>query len=352
MKRFAKLLAAASVAVAGVGAGTAMAEDTLVWAGSGGGLAEVWKEVFDDPFTAETGVKVDGLATSDRASAIKAMMVAGRVTWDAAELPPVDYAIASANGWLEPLDWDKMDPNNMVPEAGRLPDAGIAATYSTIIAVRTDKQPDGQSMTGWADFWNVEKFPGGRALQNSVIENLEFALLADGVARDDLYKVLATPEGQDRAFAKLDEIKPHVVAWWTAGAQPVQMLSDGEVVYTTAWNGRITKLASDGTPAAIVWAGGALKPTYVVVIKGSKMVEAGKKYISFMVTDPKRAAKFASILPYPGMTKGLYDHIDPEVGKSMPTHPDNMSQQFVVNAKFWEQNVDALRERWEEWLLE
>ncbi len=35
--------------------------------------------------------------------------------------------------------------------------------------------------------------------------------------------------GVDRAFAKLDTIKDSVV-WWEAGAQPPQLLADGEVV--------------------------------------------------------------------------------------------------------------------------
>lgn len=43
--------------------------------------------------------------------------------------------------------------------------------------------------------------------------------MADGVPAADVYKVLATKEGQDRAFAKLDELKPNI-QWWESGAQP------------------------------------------------------------------------------------------------------------------------------------
>ena len=341
---------AAALAVA-LSTQLSFAEETITYAGSGGGLAQVMKGVFDDPFTAETGIKVNALATTDRASAIKAMVVAGKVIWDVAELNPVDYATASLSGWLAPLDWSRIDPNGVLPEEAKLPDAGIAATFSTIMAVRTDKLPEGKQMTNWADFWNVEAFPGGRALQNQPIDNLEFALIADGVAPKEVYNVLATKEGQDRAFVKLDEIKPHITAWWTAGAQPVQMLSDGEVAYTSAWNGRITKLASEGIPVTINWNGGGMKPAYVVILKGSEKMEAGQKYISFMLTDAKRAAKFASMVPYPGLVKGLYDNIDPAKGASMPTHPNNVDGQFVTDAVFWGKNLSALKERWEDWIL-
>ncbi len=333
-------------------AGAAIAEDTITYAGSGGGLAQVMKGVFDDPFAAETGVTVNALATSDRASALKAMQVAGKVTWDVTELNPIEYATASLSGWLEPLDWATIDPDGMLPNDAKLADAGIAATFSTVMAVRTDKLPEGKQMTSWADFWDVETFPGGRALQNQPIDNLEFALIADGVAPADVYTVLATEEGQDRAFAKLDEIKPHVTAWWTAGAQPVQMLSDGEVAYTSAWNGRITKLAEEGVPVEINWNGGGIKASYVAIVKGSEKAELGQKYISYMMTSPERSAQFASMVPYPAMVKGLYDHIPEEKGVMMPTHPNNIDGQFVTDAVFWGKNLSELKERWEDWIFE
>jgi len=320
-----KLLPALGLAMAIVAGPAAMAEETLNVAGSGGGLAQVIKGVFDDPFTAATGIKINALATSNRASALKAMMAAGRTTWDISELNPIDYATASLSGWLMPLDWARIDPDNMLPANAKLTAAGISATYSTILAVRTDKLPDGKTMRSWADFWDVETFPGPRAQQNQPIDNLEFALLADGVAPGDIYTVLATPEGIDRAFAKLDEIKPHVVAWWTAGAQPVQMLSDGEVDYTSAW---------------------------LAIIKGTEKQEIAEQYLRFFLTDPKRAAQFVSMVPYPPLVNGLYDEIDPVKGKILPTHPDNVAGQFVTDAVFWGQNLSAIKERWQEWILE
>ncbi|MTI17480.1 ABC transporter substrate-binding protein [Rhodobacteraceae bacterium RKSG542] len=335
-----------------VGTSSAAANESITYAGAGGGLAQVMKTVFDDPFAEQTGVAVNALATSDRVSALKAMQVAGRVTWDVSELNPIEYATASLSGWLQPLDWAVIDPLGVLPPEAKLPDAGIAATFSTVLAIRTDKLPEGKTMNSWADFWDVETFPGGRALQNQPIDNLEFALIADGVAPADVYSVLSTEEGQDRAFAKLDEIKPHITAWWTAGAQPVQLLSDGEVDYSSAWNGRITKLAEQGIPVEINWNGGGIKGSYVAIIKGSQKIKASQDYISFLMTDARRSAKFASMVPYPGMVNGLYEHLEADTGSNLPTHPDNVTAQFVTDAVFWGKNLSALKERWEDWILE
>src|SRR3989344_4878589 len=64
--------------------------------------------------------------------------------------------------------------------------------------------------TSWADFWDTKKIPGKRGMRKGARYNLEFALMADGVKPADVYKVLATKDGADRAFKKLTELKPNI----------------------------------------------------------------------------------------------------------------------------------------------
>lgn len=333
-------------------ANASIAATEVVYAGAGGSLADVQKEVYMEPFTAETGIVVKQLATSERLSSIKAMMSSGNTVWDIVEFNSILYGRAAPNGWLEPLDWAKMDPDNVLPDEAKLPYGGVHATFSFVLAVRTDALPKGKEMTSWADFWDVKNFPGNRSLRDTPVDNLEAALLADGVAIKDLYKVLSTPEGQDRAFAKLDEIKPHIRSWWTKSAQPVQMLADNEVPFCSSYNGRITKLAKEGVPVKIVWNGAGLKASYVSIVKGAKNKDAAEKYISYVMTNPKRAALFASKVAYPGMVKGLYDHMDPAAAIDFPTHPDNIRTQFFSDVEFWGKYQDALQERWTDWLMQ
>jgi putative spermidine/putrescine transport system substrate-binding protein len=326
--------------------------DSITLSGSGGAVAQLMQQVFSEPFAAETGTKVEYLATTDRASSIKAMVLAGNTIWDVTELNAIEYATAAGNDWLEPLDWSVIDPNNMQPDSARRPNAAAAATYSNVLAVRTDKLPEGKSMTSWADFWDVETFPGPRSLQNQPFDNLEFALLADGVAKADLYTVLATEEGVDRAFDKLDEIKPHIVNWWTSGAQAIQMLADGEVYFGSTFNGRAASMQAEGRPLQIVWAGGAVKPTYMAIPKGAPNKAAAEQFLNFMLTSPERAAAFAAAAPYPFFTKGLYDHLPEDQSRGMPTYPANLDAQFVTDDLFWGENYDEINERWQDWLAE
>src|SRR5207237_7488029 len=93
--------------------------------------------------------------------------------------------------------------------------------------------------------------------------NVEFALMADGVKTADVYKVLATKEGADRAFRKLTELRPNI-QWWEAGAQPPQFLVAGDVVMTTAYNGRIDAAQREGRNLKISWNGGIYDLDYWV----------------------------------------------------------------------------------------
>lgn len=149
------------------------------------------------------------------------------------------------NRWIG-KNWDPSDfVQGAVSECG----AGIFL-WSTVLTYNAAKLP--QAPKSWADFWDVKTFLDKRALRKSATFTLEFALLADGVKREDLYKVLATPAGVDRAFKKLDQIKPNI-QWWESGAQPLQWLVSGDVVMTSAYNGRVTAAQKEGHDFHIVW---------------------------------------------------------------------------------------------------
>ena len=132
-------------------------------------------------------------------------------------------------------------------------------------------------------------------MRNHPVDNLEAALMADGVTPEQLY-----PLDVDRAFKKLDTIHKHINVWWSTGQQPAQLLVDKEVVLATGWNGRFYDLIRKDAPLVQEWNGGILKQSSWVVPKGAKDQYWAMKCLAVMC-DPKRQAANAEILGYSGM---------------------------------------------------
>ena len=185
--------------------------------------------------------------------------------------------------------------------------------------------------------------------------NLEFALMADGVPAAEVYDVLGTPEGVDRAFAKLDSIKNDVI-WWEAGAQPPQLLADGEVTMAYAFNGRIFDAAmKDNKPFKIVWDGQIYEMEGWVIPKGAPHIEDALKFIAFS-TAPKNQARAAEFISYGPPRKsaaaivGNIEGSDQPMGPHLPTTADNMGNALGSNLDFWVDHDSELNERFNAWL--
>lgn len=344
------LLSAGMALTAGT---SALAQGELVLSTSGGVVAEATTKIFVPLYEKETGIKVKQVASeTTRMAEIEAMVRAGKPIWDVSEISNSNYPIGVKKGLLEEINYDLVDPERKLPEVARAKYGVVTASYSTVLMVNTSKFPAGKSIASWADFWDTKTFPGPRSLRNGPEYNLEFALLADGVPKADLYDVLRTKEGVDRAFAKLDEIKDNIPVWWSSGAQSVQLLTDGEVNYATNYNGRVVAMQQAGLPAEVVWNGGALHTTYLGIIKGTQNLEAAHAYLKLRATDPELQRQYLDVLPYPGMAPGLSELLPEEKAKGMPNYPANIEAQFAADEEFWSDHIDELRQRWEEWLLE
>lgn len=349
MRTIARITTAAMVAFALATAASAD-EKELTWANSGGVVQDANQKIFIPAFEKETGAKVKYVTTGDRLPPLEAMQKIGKVVWDLIDLDSDVYPVAVKRGFLEKLDYSVIDPDNKLPADAKMEYGVRYASYSDVLIQRLDKNPAGKQMTGWADFWDVKNFPGPRSLRKAPQGNLEFALLADGVEPSKLYEVLGTTEGLDRAFGKLDQIKPYIHVWWTSGAQSVQLLSDGEVFYSTSYNGRLKKLKESGVPAKIVWNGAALRFSVLAVPKGAAHISEALAFIKLRTQRVDLNKEYLPILPYPGYTPGLFDGMAPELLETMPTYPQNEAVQFKPNDEWWSDHRD-IEERFNEWLL-
>ena len=251
----------ATTALALVLAGPAFAAGEVNVMSWGGAYTKSQVEAYHKPFTEQTGVKVNSIDADNPAKPIKAQVEANNVTVDVADVEYSDAVRLCDEGLLETIDTSALPaaPDGTPAEEdfieGALTDCAVASiVWSTVYAYDKTKF-EGNEPTTIADFFDTEKFPGKRGMRKNAKAQLEMALMADGVPAGEVYEVLATEEGVDRAFKKLDTIKDDIV-WWEAGAQPPQLLADGEVAMTTAYNGRIFNAAvSENKPFEIVWDG-------------------------------------------------------------------------------------------------
>ena len=171
--------------------------------------------------------------------------------------------------------------------------------YSTTFGYRTDMVGDTPPTTV-CDVFDTAKYPGKRALQKRPIDNMEWALYCDGVAKDKIYEVLGTDEGVAQAFAKLDTIKGDVV-WWSAGAETPQLLADGEVVMGSTYNGRLfSAIAEQNQPIAMLWDMQSFDLDGWIIPKGlsdQSVLNRAKHYLKF-ATDTQRLADQAKYISY------------------------------------------------------
>ncbi|TXT36279.1 MAG: putative spermidine/putrescine transport system substrate-binding protein [Comamonadaceae bacterium] len=209
----------------------------------GGANGNAQKIAYVGPYEKASGNKIVSVEYNGEQAKIKAMVEAKKVTWDVVEVESPDVARGCDEGLFEKLDYSKIgNKADFTPAA--IHECGIGVfVWSTVMAYNGDKLKT--APTTWADFWDVKKFPGKRGMRKGARYNVEFALMADGVAPADVYKVLKTKEGADRAFKKLTELKANI-QWWEAGAQPPQFLVAGDVVMATAYNGRIDAAQREG----------------------------------------------------------------------------------------------------------
>ncbi|MBZ9603063.1 extracellular solute-binding protein [Phyllobacterium chamaecytisi] len=198
---------------------TAFAGDQLTVVSWGGAYEKALGKVFFEPFTKATGIKLTEDEWSGEIAKIRAMVESKSVSWDVVDASGSGAWMMCAEGLLEVIDWKRLGLDRAkFGEAGKF-DCGVPfQTNPTIVYYDKDKLPNGPKAI--ADLFDTKKFLGKRGLWKSYSPNLEWALIADGVPTKEVYKVLGTPEGVDRAFTKLDTIKKDAYKFLAFGGSP------------------------------------------------------------------------------------------------------------------------------------
>jgi len=300
------------------------ADRPLTFCSWGGALSELEKNAFLDPFAKAKGIDI-AYASPTAYAKIKAMVGAGNPEWDLVDTG--GRFIFEGEEFLEPLDLSLI-PNAKTIDPGWVTPKGIfTATGATVIAWNTAAFAADKGPTSWKDFWDVKTFPGARGLYKALYYNYEAALLAAGTPRADVYPV--TDDKAKLAFEKLREIKPAVKVWWSAGAQPPQLLSTGELALSSAWSGRVAAVIKDKAPVATTYADGVAWGNAWVVLKGAANAKLAMEAINYALSEESQE-RLLSIGTYGPVLGAAAAKGTPEQQATLVTAPQNISRMLIL----------------------
>lgn len=367
MKLTKALMATTALTVAGTAAMAQDMADELTIVSWGGAYSASQQAAYHDPYMEMTGITIINDESSAEAVAkLRAMNEAGNITWDVVDVVASDAIRLCDEGLAMEIDFDEQlapgdDGSTASEDFGDLivSDCFIPQiVYSTTVGYRSDLVGDNPPTEICAIF-DTETYPGMRSLERRPIGNLEWALLCDGVAKEDIYDVLETDEGQAQAFAKLDTVKDSVI-WWTAGADTPQLLADGEVIMGSTYNGRLFSLIEEqGQPVEMLWDAqvfdldGWIIPTGLSPEREARALD----YVRF-ATDTQRLADQAKYISYGPARQssaplvGQHATLGIDMAPHMPTDPENAKNTFLYNYEWWADYRDDLDAKFQSWLAQ
>jgi len=307
---------------------------------------------FIRPFEEATGIDVEVLQYTGGIEEIRSQVRSYNVKWDVVDFELFDAIRACEEGLLEPFDPSTLPPapdgtparEDFIP--GSLMDCGVGNVVgSTIVAYNREQFKEPPSRL--EDFFDIRRYPGPRGMRRTPKVNLEWALIADGVAPGDVYAVLDTPEGIDRAFEALDTIKPYIV-WWRTGEEAMRMLETGEVLMTSVYNGRVHGGVERGLPLEIIWDHQVWFIDVWGIVKHTENLEIARQFVRF-ATSSESLARQVRYIPYGPARKSSMESVTPEIRRLLPTEEENFETALEGDAEWWAENLDRLTRRFEQW---
>jgi putative spermidine/putrescine transport system substrate-binding protein len=313
----------------------------------GGAYDEAQRKYIYDPFTKETGIEVVVVAST--MAKLLAMVKSGNAEMDVADAGLDGLITINNAGGLAPIDfasWKYTDVKDVANEYMTATTVGLCL-YATVLGYNKEAVPDGKQPKSWAEFWDVEKFPGSRMLADmaSGAPNLEFALIADGVPMDKIF-----PIDIDRAFKSLSKIKPHIKKFWDTGALSAQMLADKDVVLGSIWNGRLQAAADKGAPLAIEWNQHMLQVQGYGIFKDGPNKNEAQLFVDYAMS-PKAQLGLGKELHYGPVNRKSYDLLPADVVATLPGSPEQLKNSFLQGVDWWDKNRAKVNSIWSKWIL-
>lgn len=343
-----RLLALAGLLVATASCSRENDGRPLTVVGWGGSSQEAHRRAYWDSFTRTTGVRLQEDTWHGGVGVIRTRVVGGDTSWDVVQVETEDLILGCEEGLFEPLEWSALGGREaFIPTA--VHNCGVGAMLWSYLIGWDGDRIQGEGPRTWADFWDVRRFPGRRGMRRTPKYTLEFALMADGVPANQVYAVLRTPAGVDRAFRKLDELKPHIV-WWSSISQVPDLLGSGEVAMSVTSPGRlIVANRTEGRNFRTSWDGNIYAVDYWVVLANSPRKAEAMQLLRYM-TRPENQVRLPQFIPTGLTSRRANEIVDPRLKLDTPSDPRNMTNALELDANFWVEYGDQLTQRFNAWL--
>lgn len=335
------------------------ADDTITVVSWGGVYEAAQRRAIYDPFTRATGIKIKAVTYSGGVAALEAR--ADAEGWDVVDMIE-DQAISACDaGLLASVDVDQVADSHQSIDVldDFLPGAFRACSvaqnvYSTVFAF-DDRAFLGEKPATVADFFDLERFPGKRALQRSPDVILEWALMAEGVPISQVYDLLSTDRGLRLAFRKLENLRGSIIWWQDVGA-PAEMLSDRRAVMASGYNGRFfSAKQSTGAPITIVWDGQVTGYEVWAIPRGTRDQDTAQEFLRF-ATAPEQMAALAELIPYGPARRsalsrvGLHWKTGVPMRDHLPTAPQHSNRALYGDSLWYARTKELRSKRFEAWL--
>ncbi len=346
MKDNQKLKLATALVAGGLAiASPAFAEGEVVFASWGGSFQDALRSAMLEPAAGALNITVKE-DTTNGIQDVRAQITAGAVAWDVTEQDLPSCETLSREGSLEPIDYSIVDTTGIPKELIHDNYIGFI-NFTKVIAYRKDAFGD-NGPSNWAEFWDLENFPGKRGMHGKVNYNLEAALMADGVPMAEIYDRLATNEGKARAWDKLGEIAPEVTVWYRGGSQSAQLLRDGEVDVIHMGHNRVESVIASGIDVAYAFDGGTMDVDCLLVPKGAPNKDNAMRLINELLS-AEAQARLAVTMPLGPVNSGAFGTgiISDEMAVKVNTHPDNYGKQLLVDPNFYIGQLGELTEEFD-----
>lgn len=328
-------------AISGLGnKGAAAASNELVVVNWGGDAVPAFETAFTSSFAESQGLKVKIDGSGPTKGAMKTQFESGAVRWDVCDADPGSTKSLGEAGMIEKTDYAIVDKSKV--ESGFAYEYSVANYFFSYVIAYDAKKFGGNPPKSWADFWDVEKYPGKRTVYKWMNGVLEAALMADGVPMDQLY-----PLDMDRALAKLEQLKPHVVSFWESGAESQQLMRDGEASMGLLWHTRANLVEQD-TGGAVSWTyeQGLLAPSGWTVIKGNPAgPEAAMKFIAHC-QDPERQLALLRSLGSSPANPAAHALVPDELRRINCSSPENRALQVAMDMDWYAANSSEALDRY------